>query len=380
MLPSFTDYVHGLRRIWWIPVLAVLVGLGIGLFSASGPRPTETQGHALFTFQIDDPGNDSAGSARGAEADVSQSRLAAYAQLARTSTRVREILAARGIEEPPTMFSETGEFKDSRARALIDISGTGILEVRVKNTDLSPADADELVTALTEEVASQALATDVKNVTPSLRPDPLVTQPQVIEAPVSLASKLTLPILLLAMLGLGLVYLIVWRQDRIYARRDIEVRVGARVLGDIVGRPADAHAIVLALTKGRESGTRVLILPVDGATATATTGLGEALTAAGRNLGLDVSLTAADRSLSPQPVAVGAAAGSTDAGRASGVELALVEATGGIDAHGLQAAVWVDIVAVAVAYGTTSYGELNAAGRTLAEVTDADVAVIGFRS
>ena len=381
MAPTFTDYLHGLRGLWWVPVLTLLVGAGLGLGLDSATRPAaETRGNALFTFEIDDPGDDSAGSARGAEAVVAQSRLDGYVQLARTSPQVREILASRGIEEPPTTFSPTGGVQDGKSRALIAASGAGIVEIRVRNKNLSQAEADQLVTALTTEVVRQSLATDAQQVTPSLRPDPLVTQPQVVEVPASRAVKLALPALLLTMLGLGLVYLMVWHQDRLYTRRDVEERVGARVLGDLAGRPADAPGIVLALTKGGVSGTRALIVPVLGASTPDSAWLGDSLAAAGRDLGLDVSLTSADTSIA-RPVGVrgadqlpGAPLGSPSAA------LALIEATGGLDAHALLAAGTADIVALVVTYGTSTYRDLNAAGRTLAEVTDAAVAVIGVHA
>ena len=101
--------------------------------------------------------------------------------------------------------------------------------------------------------------------------------------------------MLLAIGGMGLVYLIVWRQGRIYTRLDLESRLGARVLGDLPGRPADAPAIVLALTKGRESATRALIVPVPEAENKGADGLGSALATAARELGLPVTLGSADQ-------------------------------------------------------------------------------------
>lgn len=382
MAPPLTDYLHGLRRLWWVPVITILIGLGLGLFAASTARSTTetTRGNVLFTFRIDDPGDDSAGSARQVEEQVAKSRLTGYVQLARTSARVREILAAAGIEQPPTTLSPTGGFRDGSARALIAESETGIVEVHVMNEDLSQSEADQLVTDLTKEVAGRSLALDAQQVTPSLLPDPLITPPQPFSVPASPPTQLGVPLLLMALLGFGLVYVIVWRQGRIYARRDIEERVGARVLGDLRGRPADAPAIVLALTKGRESGTRALIVPVPGAAATASAGLGDALAAAGRDLGLVVSRIAAETSLAA-PVGVTVAVDPGGAPPASaGAALTVFEATDGLNAQALLAAGAVDIVALAVAYGTTTYRDLNAAGRTLAEVTDADVAVIGVHA
>jgi hypothetical protein len=381
MLPSLTDYLHGMRRLWWIPLLTTLVGLGVGLFVASGARPTtEASISMLFAFRTADTDSDSADAAGTAEEQVAQSRLRAYVEVARTSPQVQEILAANGIEEPPTTASTSGTFNDPSVPVLLDTrqDETGVVEVRVRTQDLSPAEADALVAALSGEVGRQVLAIDDRQVNPSLLPDPLVTESQSVEVPATRTMTLTLPVLLLAMLGLGLVYLIVWRQDLIYAQRDIEDRVGARVVGDMAGRPADAHAIVLALAKGRETGTHALIVPVGGGPAAAAE-LGESLAAAGRELGLDVSLSSAEASI-PQHLRVAAPGEPEGAARASGVDLALVEANGGLDANALMAAGSANIVALAVTYGKTSYGDLNAAGKTLAEITDADIVVVGVHS
>ena len=157
---------------------------------------------------------------------------------------------------------------------------------------------------LSREVVRQAIATDAQQVTPSLQPDALITEPQAKEEPASRVTKLALPVLLLLTLGLGIVYLLVWRQGRIYGRRDIEERLGARVLGDLAGRPADAPAIALALGKGREVGTTALMVPVAGhGHDSLGTGLGEAVAAAGRDLGLEVSRTSVGDSPSGAPVA-----------------------------------------------------------------------------
>ena len=76
MAPTATDYLHGLRRLWWVPLTHGAGRARTGLWASSDGRPTTvTPGNALFTFRIDDPGDDSAGSARGAEAEVAQSRL-----------------------------------------------------------------------------------------------------------------------------------------------------------------------------------------------------------------------------------------------------------------------------------------------------------------
>ena len=112
MAPSLTDYLHGLRRLWWIPVLTLIVGLGIGLFFVSTARPTtETRGNVLFTFRIDDPGQEAAGSARIAESEIAQGRLSGYVTIARTSQQVQDLLATADINTEPTYFSPTGTFR-----------------------------------------------------------------------------------------------------------------------------------------------------------------------------------------------------------------------------------------------------------------------------
>lgn len=255
MAPTAIDYVHGLRRFWWVPVVSVLAGIGLALWASSDARPTTVAaGNALFTFRVADPGDESAGSARGAEAEVAESRLASYVHLIRSSEAVKAALQAAGIDGPPTTLSLTGGFKDGSAGALIDVAPTasGLVEIRVKNENLSRAESSQLVASLSREVVRQAIATDAQQVSPSLQPDAMVTEPQAKEEPASQAMQLALPVLLFLTLGLGLVYLLVWRQDRIYGPRDIERRLGARVLGDLTGRAADAPAIALALGKGRE--------------------------------------------------------------------------------------------------------------------------------
>jgi hypothetical protein len=192
--------------------------------------------------------------------------------------------------------------------------------------------------------------------------------------------RVVLLVLLLSMIGLGLVYLTVWRRGRIYARRDIDDRVGARVLGEVTGHPTDSAAIVLALTKGREPGTRTLIVPVEGADTMASVGFGDSLAAAGRGLGIEVSLATAAE-LAARAVGVPGPApqdGAPDS--VPGAALTLVEAIDGLDAQALLVAGSVDIVALVVTYGRTTYRDLNMAGQTLAEVTDADVGVIGVHT
>ena len=108
-----------------------------------------------------------------------------------------------------------------------------------------------------------------------------------VEVPASRMMKLALPLLILTMLGFALVYLIVWRQGRIYARRDVEERVGSRVLGDLTGRVADAPAIALALGKGRVAGTSALLVPATDGLSERASAVGEAVALGGRALGPD---------------------------------------------------------------------------------------------
>ena len=185
--------------------------------------------------------------------------------------------------------------------------------------------------------------------------------------------------MLLAIGGMGLVYLIVWRQGRIYTRLDLESRLGVRVLGDFEGRPADTTAIVLALTKGRESATRALVMPVSGAEDKGADGLGSALATAARELGMPVTLGSADQ---PNLTRVSSAAAveSASTNTVPTVDnLALIEARDGLDAKALAVASNVHVVALAITYGKTSYRDLNEVGQTLADATDADIAVIGVR-
>ena len=61
----------------------------------------------------------------------------------------------------------------------------------------------------------------------------------------------------------------------------------------------------------------------------------------------------------------------------SAEDLALIEARDGLDAKALAVASNVHVVALAITYGKTSYRDLNEVGQTLADATDADIAVIG---
>lgn len=382
MTPSLTGYFHGLRRLWWIPVLTVLVGLGMGIVAAITALPTaETRGNVLFTFQIHDPGQDSAGAARGAEAEIAQARLDGYVQLATASPAVRKILAASGVEQPPTTYSPNGTFKDATARVLIGapLGSSGLVDVRVRNKELSPSEADQVVTALASEVARQVLATDAQQVWPSLRPDPLITRPQAVDVPVSRMTRLALPFLLLTTLGLGLVYLIVWRQGRIYSRREIEKRLGARVLGDFTGRGADAPAIALALGKGRIAVTTALLVPASQSPTEGAAWVGASVANGGREMGLAITLLSVDDSRSSRVSSshAGAAAGTAPPDEPVSTSLSLIDSPAGLNANSLRAATSVDIVALIVEYGKTTYRELTSAGQTLAEVTDAEIGVVG---
>ena len=381
MTPSLTDYLHGLRRMWWIPVLTTLVGLALGMLTASAAQPTtEATGTALFEFAFNEAGDNAAVPARSEEIAAAQSRLRVHVGTAATSPQVREILAASGIDDPPTAAWPSGALNDPSAPVQIDTreGEVGVVDVRVDSQELDLAEAEQLVTALTTEVSRQVLAIDMEQQTPALRTDPLITEPRAIEVSTSQTTSAAQLVLLLTMVGLGLVYLIVWRQGLIYARHDVEDRLGARVLGDFAERPADAPAIVLALTKGRESTTSVLIVPIPGSPSGSTGGLGEALAAASREMGLAVTLASADGSATRR--ISHSASETATTGTASAVDLDLVEARDGLDANALMAAGNVHIVTLAVTYGKTPYSDLEVARRTIAEVTDADLAVIGVHS
>lgn len=381
MAPTATGYLHGLRRLWWVPMIAVFVGVGIGLWASGRAQPsTTTTGYALFTFRIDDPGDESAGSARGAEAEVAQARLASYVNIARSSQGVRDILMTAGIEQPATDLAPDGSFKDGNARALI--AGTdaapGLVEIEVKNKDLSQAQADRLVDELSREVARQTIDADSRQETPSLSPDSLILEPQPTEPPESRAMMLTLPVISLLSVGLGVVYLVEWRKGLVYSRGDIEERIGARVLGEFSGRPADSPAIALALRKGREPGAKALLVPARNVNSGNLASVGSSVAEGGGEVGLQVRLETVGGSRPPGVSEVTTGTNNTiQRGESSSDDLTLIDSPAGLTADSLRSAASVDIVGLIVEYGVTSYREIEAAGQTLAEITDAEIAVIG---
>lgn len=184
---------------------------------------------------------------------------------------------------------------------------------------------------------------------------------------------------LLLVLGLGLVYLLVWRQGRIQCRRDIEERLGVRVLGDMNSRSADAAAIALALCKGRPGTTTALLVPAGRVRSDNASRVGELVAAAGLELGLEVHRSAVEPATLPGSVAPPASPTyPKGANHSRAAALVLVDACAvGLNRESLHAAVTVDIVALIAVYDATSYRELTEAGRTIAEATEAEVAVIG---
>lgn len=338
-----------------------------------------TISNILFTAQTGDPGNDSAGSARLAESGIANERMISYVHVARNSEGVRESLAESGITQPPTTLSPTAGFTDASARVLIDVPTAGVVEVRLKNGNLGQPAADQIVDSLSREVAQAMIATDSKQESPSLLPNPLLTAPQaVVQEPPSRLAQIALLVLLFLMAGLGLVYLIVWRQGRIYSRKDIEDRLNVRVLGDFTGRPAEGGAIALALTKGREAGTEALLVPVGNRGAGAIDELADLVATGGTDVGLQV--TAVDAVSAVRKRVASAVASNGEVGDQTHLdELNLVVASTGLDPAGLSAAMDAAIVALVVVYGESTFDELTSTGQTLAEVTGAEIAVIGVR-
>lgn len=372
MAPSATDYVHGLRRMWWIPLIALLVGVGLGVAALGSARATTTtNASALFTFRVGDAGQESAGSARGAEALVAQSRLAAYVQIVRSSQELAEILEEGDIKAEISTAGYPNGANDA---------STGIVEVQIANGDLGQTEAADLVRLLTAAMIDEVQALDAQQDTPSLRPDVLLTEPQSDVAPPSRVSRALLPGLVLLLLGLGVVYLLVWRQDRIHGRRDIVDRLGARVLGDMDAQPADAPAIALALRKGRHGAVSALLVPAGRAGSEATSQVGRAVTVAGRDLGLDARWSPVGPAGAHGSVGASAPEDSEDPDGPGAASLTLLDGGAvGLNSDSLHAAARVDIVALIVEYGVTTYGELSAAGRAIAEITEAEIAVIGVR-
>lgn len=379
MAPSATDYLHGLRRLWWIPMAALLVGVGLGIMAAgTGPTVT-TRGYAVFTFRADDAGQESAGTARGAEASVADSRLAAYLQIAGSSQRVAEFLGKNGFQQTSIQTLAPGLASGERIGISNEPVSQGVVELWMDNGDLNQAEATRIVEALTRTVADEVSALDAAQETPSLRTDVLVTEPQPKFVPASRFTQGAVRVLLLLVLGLGLVYLLVWRQGRIQCRRDIEERLGVRVLGDMNSRSADAAAIALALCKGRPGTTTALLVPAGRVRSDNASRVGELVAAAGLELGLEVHRSAVEPATLPGSVAPPASPAYPEgANHSRAAALVLVDACAvGLNRESLHAAVTVDIVALIAVYDATSYRELTEAGRTIAELTEAEVAVIG---
>lgn len=365
MTPSIADYVRGLRRLWWVPVLALLIGSGLSFAAASGSRPAVvTTGHVLFTFQDGDQGQDSAGAARGAEAQVAKTRLAGYIQLALSSQPIHDLMLAQGISTPPTTIAvATGQPVDDSARVVISSQDGGVVSIQLENEDLDQATATQLTKAIADEVARSFIEADSLQASPSLEPSPVVTDPQGVAAGSSIL-KVALPLLLLLIAGFAIVYVVVWVRGWIWTGRDLEDRLGARTLGEVSGRPEDGATIALALTKDRTAGTSVLLVPVAPVTAEQAGEVGDLVTRAWSGL---------DR---PAALVESAAFDGPFTGGSQDLRVAI--AAGGLDAEALRASVSADVVGLVVGYGRSRYTELTRTGRALAKVTDADIAVVGL--
>ena len=364
MTPSIADYVRGLRRLWWIPVLSLLLGGGLGLYASATAQPSvTTKGHILFTFKVADQGQDSAGSARGAEAVVARSRLLGYIQLVLASQPLHELMAAQGITSPPTTTSvTTGQPVDDSARVVIAPLEGGVVAIQLENKDLGQTAATELTESIAEEVARSVLAADSLQTSPALEPDPVLTEPQGFVKSSSIL-QVALPVLLLLIAGLAVVYGLVWAKGWVWTARDVENRLGARTLGDSAGRPADGATIALAVTKDRAASTSVLLVPVGPVSAAEAQAVGELVVNAWSELGRPVALA-------PSTEFDGGVSGSPG-------ELRVAVAADGLDAEALRASVAADVVGLIVGYGRTRYADLTRTGRAVAKVTDADIAVVG---
>lgn len=364
MTPSIADYVRGLRRLWWIPVLALLLGGGLSFFASATAQPAvTTKAHVLFTFKVADQGQDSAGSARGAEAAVAKSRLLGYIQLVLSSQPLHELMTAQGITSPPTTTSlSTGQPVDESARVVIAPLEGGVVAIHLENKDLGQPAATELTKSIAMEVARSVIAADTLQASPALEPDPVVTAPQDFVQGSSIL-RIALPVLLLLIVGLAVVYVVVWAKGWVWTARDVEDRLGARTLGDLAGRPADGATIALALTKDRSASTSALLVPVGPISAAEAQAVGELVANAWSDLGRPVTLV-------PTAELDGASLISDD-------ELRLAVASDGLDAEALRASVAADIVGLIVGYGRTRYVELTHMGRALVKVTDADITVVG---
>lgn len=366
MTPSLADYLRGLRRLWWIPVLTLLLGGGLSLYTSATAQPSvHTEGNILFKFKIADQGQESAGSAREAEATVASLRLRGYIQLVLASQPLHELMATQGITQPPTTTSaSTGQPVDDSARVVIAPQEGGVVVVRLENEDLGQPDATRLTRSIAEEVARSVIAADSLQASPALEPDPVVAEPQRFVRHSSSILQVALPVVLLLIGGLAVVYVVAWRKGWVWDGRDVEERLGARTLGDSAGRPADGTTIALAIAKNRAVSTSVLLVPVGPVPAAEARAVGELVATAWSNLGRPVTLAAATDF-------EGTLSGSPD-------ELRVTVAADGLDAEALRASVVADVVGLLVGYGRTRYTDLVQTGRALAKVTDADIAVVGL--
>lgn len=357
-------------------MITLLIGGSLGLLmSWGGGQPNVmTTGTILFSARSDDAGNQSAGAARLAESALASERLGFYVQVSRASERVMKSLSDNGVL--PTWLSPTGRFNDSAPQVLIDVPIPGVVEVRLNNGSLSQEAADQAVESIAADVAREMLATDAKQDVPALASDPVLTSPQSVETPPpSRFSRLPLAAVIMFSLGLGIVYLIVWHQGRIYSHKDIEHRFDARLLGKSLIRSPDGGAIALALCKGHEAGTRALLVPVSNHSE-AVAALGDQIGDGGRALGIQVTVARTDPTGRERIEGVPPDARSDDGGLSG--PLHLYVAVDGIAAEALRVAATVDIIALVVEYQKSTYVELTSTAQTLTEITDAEIAVIGI--
>ncbi|MCE1173119.1 MAG: hypothetical protein LWW77_00735 [Propionibacteriales bacterium] len=357
MTPSITDYLRGLRRFWWIPVLSLLIGGALGIFAATAKPSITTNNLVLFTFTATDKGVDPAYPSGSTQTDVGTQRLSAYLRVAMASQPVRDLLAEHGITA-----SSGGD------RVVTNATPGGVVEIQLANEGLSQEEGIALTKSFADELAAAVIKTDSSQATPILAPNPVVTTPQAVTGSLSML-KLGLPIALMLIVGVVAVYVIVWAQGRIWTGRDIEDRLEARLIGEADGKASDGLALALALVKDREASTRALLVPI-GATAEGKIGALSQLIAdswSARKHPANTS-TAAETATSPSTPTPPDAADLLD----------VVVADKGLDADALQAAASVDVVALVIGYGDGRYRDLTAAGRTLSRVTDAEIAVIGL--
>lgn len=369
MTPTFTSYFQGLRRMWWLVVGLLVAGVGLGYLAAGSATPTRTtSASVLFTNTDDDPGAESAGAARQAEMEVAQSRLSSYAQLIRNGGAVRDLLTSFGIEEKPTSFTPTGGFKEAGASTLIDVADEGIVQIKVQRTSLPEGAERDLVSQLSDLVVSEVLTADGTQENPSLRPNPLVLAPQTEFEPPATLVLLGLPIILSLGLGLIVVYLVEWRRGRVYGRNDLEVRLGAQVLGEVRASSGDATPLVLALRRGRSGSIRAALVPAALQSSRADlTWIGESVAEANRIL-----------EASHGGSARGTVEGAESHEQASSLEI--LDLTGRpLDAQGMRTIAGADVVGVVVEYGRTPLADVVEAGEVLSQITDAELATIAVR-